>query len=226
MKSFRYQLIIPARMGSKRFPGKNKILLQGKPLFQHSIDYALSEGVLPSHIWVNSDDEDILELTQKIGVQFYSRPNHLADDFASTASVLEDQARWFQENRIEFDGIILLQVTNPLRPSGLLREAIKSFEESGRSSLCTFSRLNKKFGAIRDHLFLPRNYMPGQRMQDLEPLFFENGLVYISSLDLIINHKKVIGDDVYPLLVEHVFAQVDIDEPDDLLLAEFLIEKS
>jgi 2-phospho-L-lactate guanylyltransferase (CobY/MobA/RfbA family) len=36
----------------------------------------------------------------------------------------------------------------------------------------------------------------------------------------------IIGEDVYPMVIDHVYAQVDIDEPDDLLLAEFLIDKS
>ena len=221
-----YQIIIPARKGSKRFPGKNKALLQGIPLIQHSVQFALDEGVLPEQIWVNSDDEEILLLAKNLGVNSYARLPHLADDYASTASVLEDQVVFFKENQLASDAIILLQVTNPLRPKGLIRNAVQLFEQSTRSSLCTFSALNKKFGAIQDQLFIPKNYSPGQRMQDLEPLYFENGLLYISTSSLILDQKMIIGEDVYPMVIDHVYAQVDIDEPDDLLLAEFLIDKS
>ena len=226
MHSHQFQIIIPARKGSKRFPGKNKTILEGKPLIQHSIDFAIREGVTPSQIWVNSDDEEILALADKSGVNSYIRSQHLADDFASTVAVLEDQIAFFRLNQIPCDAVILLQVTNPLRPSGLLKNSVKLFEESQRSSLCTFSRLNKKFGAINDNFFLPRNYLPGQRMQDLEPLYFENGLIYITLAELIMNHQRIIGEDVYPLVMDHIFAQVDIDEPEDLLFAKFLLENT
>ena len=226
MHSQQFQIIIPARKGSKRFPGKNKTILEGKPLIQHSIDFAIREGVTPSQIWVNSDDEEILALADKSGVNSYIRSQHLADDFASTVAVLEDQIAFFRLNQIPCDAVILLQVTNPLRPSGLLKNSVKLFEESQRSSLCTFSRLNKKFGAINDNFFLPRNYLPGQRMQDLEPLYFENGLIYITLAELIMNHQRIIGEDVYPLVMDHIFAQVDIDEPEDLLFAKFLLENT
>lgn len=226
MHSLQFQIIIPARKGSKRFPGKNKAFLDGKPLIQHSIDFALCEGISPSQIWVNSDDEALLDLAEKSGVKSYARSARLADDYASTAAVLEDHVAFFQRNQIPCDAVILLQVTNPLRPKGLLKNAIESFKESKRSSLCTFSRLNKKFGAIDDHLFLPRNYFPGQRMQDLEPLYFENGLIYVSSAELILDQKRIIGEDVFPLVMDHIFAQVDIDEPEDLLFAKFLLENT
>ncbi|TFV97226.1 acylneuraminate cytidylyltransferase family protein [Algoriphagus kandeliae] len=223
--SSNYQVIIPARKGSKRFPGKNKVLLKGKPLFQHSIDYAISEGILPENIWVNTDDEEILELCSHFGIRTYSRNSSLANDFTPTVDVIEDQLKYFKDHHINCDAVVLLQVTNPLRPEGLVRKALQVFEQSFASSLCTFSPLNKKFGTIKGSHFEPKNYSPGQRMQDIEPLFYENGLLYISSSKLILKEKKIIGDDVYPFVLDHVFANLDIDEPKDLLLAEFLFEK-
>lgn len=38
---YKYITIIPARGGSKRFPGKNTHVLNGKPLICHSIEYSL-----------------------------------------------------------------------------------------------------------------------------------------------------------------------------------------
>ena len=39
-------VVIPARKGSKRLPGKNSMPLAGKPLIAHSIDYA--QNTLPT----------------------------------------------------------------------------------------------------------------------------------------------------------------------------------
>lgn len=224
MSLLNYQVIIPARKGSKRFPGKNKTHLAGKPLFQHSIEFALKEGIPANQIWINSDDEELLELAKGFHVNTYRREEALAGDLTSTAAVLRDQVVFFQNKNIACDAVILLQVTNPLRPAELLSKSLEIFNSSDRSSLCTFSRLNKKFGSIDKDYFFPKNYLPGQRMQDLEPLFFENGLLYITKVDLLLQAEKIIGDDVFPMVMDHIYAQVDIDEPDDLILAEYLIE--
>lgn len=226
MSDLEFQVIIPARKGSKRFPGKNKVDLCGKPLIQYSIEFALDSGVAPQNIWVNSDDEDLLALAATFQVNSYLRNENLAGDYSSTASVLEDQVSFFKKEGIGCDAVILLQVTNPLRPISLLRDAMQVYHQSGRSSLATFSTLNKKFGAIESNHFIPRNYSPGQRMQDLEPLYFENGLLYISSSDLLLEQHQVIGDDVFPMVINHPYCMIDIDEPEDLLLAKYFIENN
>lgn len=214
-----FKVVIPARLGSKRFPGKNKAKLNGVPLIHYSINYAINSGIPLDDIWVNTDDQDILDIADEFHVKSYKRPSHLGNDLTSTAAVLQDQLVYMKSHHIEADAFILLQVTNPLRPENLLDEAIRKFSQVNRSSLATFSKLNKKFGTIKSGRFKPKNYKPGQRMQDLESLYYENGLIYISSRELILN-GEVIGSDVYPMIVDHPFSLIDIDEPEDMVLAE------
>jgi len=219
-----YQIIIPARGGSKRFPGKNIALLDNKPLIQHTIEYALINGY-QNQIWVNTDDNLIADISKKEGVYITIRPDELGGDFVPTIDVLKHQLAFFRENNIPCDAIILLQATNPLRPINLLKEAVLIYESCSRESLGTFSKLNKKFGAIKDGLFIPENYIPGQRSQDLEKLFFENGLLYITSANSILK-GNIITDDVYPMVIDDFETNIDIDEPSDMILAEFIINKN
>ncbi|WPR77801.1 acylneuraminate cytidylyltransferase family protein [Algoriphagus sp. NG3] len=218
-----FKVVVPARFGSKRFPGKNKARLSGVPLINYSIQYAIDSGIDRNDIWINTDDPEILEIASTFEVNFYDRPGYLAGDLTSTVDVLKDQVAFWEKENIAVDAIVLLQVTNPLRPPKLLQEGIAVYLREKRSSLVTFSQLNKKFGSIENNLFKPRNYLPGQRMQDIEPLFYENGLLYISSVDLVKN-GFVVGQDAYPMVIEHVFAQVDIDYPDDLIFAEAILK--
>ena len=217
-----YQVIIPARGGSKRFPKKNVKLLNGIPLIAHSIIFAL-KSFSKNNIWVNTDDKEIANIAFEYGVNVTMRPFQLGSDFASSAEVLFFQHSIFQEMNITYDAMILLQVTNPLRPDGLIENAITNFEISGRNSLTTFSILNKKYGCIENKLFTPKNYFPGQRMQDIEVDFFENGLIYITKENFI-KDKQIITSDVYPMILECIESHVDIDEPSDLLFAEFLLQ--
>lgn len=219
----KYQIVIPARGGSKRFVGKNVIDLNGIPLIAHSINFAkLSFPEID--IYVNTDSEEIVEIAKKFGAKITMRPESLGSDTTSSAEVLQQQLSWFDSNGIPCDAIILLQATNPIRPKNLLKEAISKFESSNRNSLAGFSILPKKFGTIDEsNIFHPENYLPGQRMQDLIPRYFENGLIYITAAEAI-KKGEIITKDVYPLLIDHIASTVDIDEPDDLIYAAYILE--
>ncbi len=217
-----YQVIIPARGQSKRFPKKNIHLLNGVPLIAHSILFAL-KSFDKTNIWVNTDDEEIALIAENYGVNITIRPKELGSDTASTADVLFFQSTFYMDNNIPCDAIILLQVTNPIRPQNLIQIAISEFEKNNRNSLASFSNLNRKIGKINNSLYIPTNYIPGQRMQDIEPDYFENGLIYITSIASI-KKKEIITSDVFPLLINGEESLVDIDEPKDMLLAEFLLK--
>ena len=174
-----YKIIIPARANSKRLPGKNMKILGNKPLIQYSIDFALN-NFSPDSIWVNSDDQQIIEFAKQLGVRTLLRPDDLATDNSTTVDVLKFQVDFFEKQNIICDAIILLQPTNPFREDNLLKEAIDEFQKSKRSSLATFSLSEKKLGSIDGGFFTPTNYLPGQRSQDMKKSYFENGLLYIT----------------------------------------------
>ena len=87
------------------------------------------------------------------------------------------------------------------------------------------SILYKKFGRIINDQYLPMNYKIGQRHQDLEKLFYENGLIYISNKEAIIDEKSHISKDVYPFITNEIGSQIDIDYEEDLKLAELIMKR-
>ena len=216
-----YKVIIPARANSKRLPGKNMKVLGGKPLIQYSIDFALNNFSTDS-IWVNSNDYQVIEFAKKKGIRTLLRPADLATDHSSTLDVLKFHVNYFKEHNIYCDAIILLQPTNPFRDKELLTIAIDKFESSNRNSLSTFSLHEKKIGEIKNNFFKPTNYFPGQRSQDLEKSYFENGLLYITKCNSILE-ENIITKDVYPLICNNLEATIDIDYLEDFLFAESLL---
>lgn len=217
-----YKVVIPARANSKRLPGKNMKILGTKPLIQYSIDFAL-DNFSNKDIWVNSDDREILEFAKTKGIMTLLRPDELATDFSSTAEVLKHHVNYFKKNKIACDAIILLQPTNPFRENSMLVEALNSFKKSERNSLATFSVSEKKLGKIENFFFKPTNYLPGQRSQDFEKAYFENGLLYITKCKSILL-GEIITEDVYPLVCNDLEAKVDIDYLEDFVYAEFLLK--
>ncbi|MEG1692357.1 MAG: acylneuraminate cytidylyltransferase family protein [Bacteroidales bacterium] len=223
MKKYKYITIIPARGGSKRFPDKNIYHLDNKPLIAHSIEYAFRCEKI-SHIYVTSDSESILDIASKYLATPLKRPDELSGDYISTAAVLEFVAKDLQEQGMDFDYVVLLQPTNPLRPANLLSDAISLIDSNHYDSLMSVSVSNKKLGKIINNQFIPWNYYLGQRSQDMEPLYYENGLLYISKKELLLQ-GRIIGDNMYPLVVSHIFGEIDIDTIEDMRYAEYLISR-
>ncbi|KKB51441.1 hypothetical protein HMPREF1212_02171 [Parabacteroides sp. HGS0025] len=209
----KYVTVIPARGGSKRFPGKNIYPLEGIPLLAHSILY--SRKILPdTEVYVSTDNEEIAEVAHRYGAGVIERPEELSGDLCSTDSALQHAAIELLLGGKEFDYMILLQATNPLRPDGMMEEALQTIETGKYDSLFTVSPLIRKLGRLTDGRFIPWNFIFGQRSQDMEPLYFENGLLYISHRELILK-SLIRGESLYSLIVDHPFGYLDIDTQED-----------
>jgi len=212
-------IIIPARKGSKRLPKKNVLDLGGIPLIAHSIMYARQFSSITTDIYVTTDDEAVKLIAETYNINVIERPKTIAGDNATTVSALKHVLETVKDT---YEQVILLQPTNPLRPKHLLSKAFKMFIEKGCDSLMTVSENDKKLGKIKGGNFEPFTYKMGQRSQDLEPLYYENGLLYIVKTNLILNNK-ILSDNNVPFVIDHPYMTVDIDTKEDLLYAEFIL---
>lgn len=203
--------IIPARGGSKRLPEKNLLTLDGKTLLQHSIDYAKANSAIINMIVVSTDNTAIKNEALSLGVKVVDRPLAIAGDRATTVSALQDVLEQLDG---EFETVVLLQPTNPLRPKALLEDAFKLYKEADCDSVMTVSKVDAKLGKNVDGCFVPYNYTFGQRSQDIESLYTENGLLYITKASkirdgiILAQHNKM-------LVVHDELPIIDIDTEAD-----------
>jgi CMP-N-acetylneuraminic acid synthetase len=203
-------------------------LLGGIPLIAYSILYAQKNNAIIDTIYVSTDNEEIKKIALQYVAKVIDRPQNLSGDFEPTVTALKHVLESIED---EVENVVLLQVTNPLREKELLKKAFDIYQNGNYDSLFTVSRNNQKLGRIIANQFQPYNYEIGQRSQDLEPLYFENGLLYISKANLIMSTEntqdvsKIISESAFPYVVDSVSSQVDIDTQEDLEYAEFLINK-
>jgi len=214
-------VIIPARGGSKRLPGKNIRTLGEHSLIVHSILYAQENKDVVDEIFVSTDNKEIKEIAVSFGASVIDRPSELSGDHTSSIEVLQHALKVLKR---KFNYVILLQPTNPLRPKKLLKEAMSVCIDGNYDSLMTVSQNEHKLGKIKNKKFIPYTYIFGQRSQDLEPLFYENGLLYITKQEELLK-GNILGENNFPLLVDHPFTKVDIDSLEDFELAEFYHQK-
>ena len=214
--------VIPARGGSKRLPGKNLMLLGGIPLIAHSILAAKTSNAFHDEIYVTTDDAEIKRIAHKYGAKVIHRPDYLSGDFEPTVTALKHV---LESLDFPVENLVLLQPTNPLRPQNLIADAFRIFNENKADSLMTVTKNHQKFGKIKDNVFLPFNYKIGQRSQELEPLYFENGLLYMTNAALILD-EKMTGEKLFPMIIDHPFANIDIDTHEDFEYASYLHHKT
>ena len=69
----RAAVIIPARLGSTRFPGKVLAPLHGRPLIQHVWERACTSKIA-TEIIIATDSENVLEAAHAFGAQCVVNP--------------------------------------------------------------------------------------------------------------------------------------------------------
>lgn len=62
-------VVIPARYGSARLPGKPLLPIAGKPIFAHVAARAIEAGIDPSKVIVATDDQRIIDSASSHGIQ-------------------------------------------------------------------------------------------------------------------------------------------------------------
>ena len=122
---------------------------------------------------------------------------------------------------VSYRYVVLLQPTNPLRPTGLFKNSFDHLLKHGADSLLSVSPNKRKLGAIDKHIFIPSSYRFGQRSR-FNPFVFRNGLMYISAYDLALK-GSILSETPLSFEMDHPFATVDIDTELDFHWAEFVL---
>lgn len=219
--------VIPARGGSKSLPKKNIRLLNGKPLLQYSIEYALDCKVI-SHVVVSTDSPEIAEIAQKAGAEVpFMRPSGYAQDDTRDYPVLRHALGALEKHyQNQIDAIALLRPTSPLRPPHLIEKAIGLLKTDPKgTSVRTVTQCEQhpfRMWQLQDgHMVgfeqrvyesynIPRQHLPA--------LYFQTGDLEMVTRNTLLG-GSVSGNRVLPLILDPE-DMVDIDHEADLHTAE------
>lgn len=175
--------IIPARGGSKGLPGKNIRPLCGKPLICYSIDIA-REIVPDTDICISTDDPSIIRTVESYDQSVpFVRPAELATDEATTNDVLLHAWNFYRSCEVNYDAILLLQPTSPLRTVQQVKEAIALYEANPGIDMVVSVKKSHAATVISDEdengwLRLSLNTHSGPR-QKMKPYYEYNGAIYV-----------------------------------------------
>ncbi len=219
--------IIPARGGSKGIPGKNIIDLCGKPLIAYTIDAAL-QVASPDRILLSTDSDVIAEVAAQCGLPTdYRRPKALATDTAGSREVILDAMDYADKIGLEYNAVVLLQPTSPLRTSVDILSALQLYSTDIDMvvTVCE-SRANPYYNCFEtdDNGYLHISKGEGliSRRQDALHAWEYNGAVYVINPESI--RKMSLGE--FPRRVPSVMPlerSIDIDSPLDLAIARYML---
>ena len=223
--------VIPARGGSKGIPNKNIVDIDGNPLIKYTIDAALGSAML-THCIVSTDSDAIADVAKSCGALVpFKRPEHLSDDKALSLPVIQHAVEFMEaEQGYQYDVVIMLQPTTPLRQSEDIDNAISLLFETNADSVISVVEVEghhplrmKRVVNGRLINYIDQGHEDMRPRQELPPVYIRNGAIYATRRDVLIKDSSFIGLDsrAYIMTSER---SVNIDTYKDLLLAQsFLI---
>jgi len=124
-KRYKIMSVITARGGSKALPNKNILPLAGKPLIAYSIEASLGSKYIDTTV-VSTDYDNIRQIALENGAEApFLRPKELATDKAHSPDVINHALKFYnKEYQKNYDIVIMLQPTSPLRTSQHIDESI------------------------------------------------------------------------------------------------------
>lgn len=215
-----------ARGGSKRVPKKNMAFISGKPLIKYTIDHVRGAQFVDRHI-VSSDDEEVLQYCELMGVETHRRSDKNSADTSTSADAIAEVIR---DLGIDSHYIVEVMCTNPLKSSADIDGAIAKLNATQADSVVSVVRVwdhhPSRLKYIEDDRlmdFFPE--VPESRRQDLTPpAYVRNGSIYAFTLASFVRTGRRLGDDVRPFVMDES-RSINIDELIDLEVARIMIER-
>jgi CMP-N,N'-diacetyllegionaminic acid synthase len=219
--------VVPARGGSKGLPGKNCLLLQGKPLLAWTIAAARACAAIDRLI-LSSEDAAIMATAQEWGCEVpFVRPVHLATDEAATVDVLRHALQSLPER---YEWLVLLQPTSPLRQAADIEACLELCRRYQAPAAVSVTAVKSPFWSYFLTSDLEMQPVLGQDAtrvgrQQLPTAYVLNGAVYVARCDWFLQQNGFVGvgTRAYVMPAER---SVDIDTALDWQWASWLLQNN
>lgn len=214
---------IPARGGSKGVYKKNIRLVNGKPLIAYSIENALNSKYI-TRVIVSTDNEEIADVSRRYGAVVIPRPKKISGDKSPTYDAIFHAVDWLKQKNENFDIIVVIEPTSPLRKNNDLDDAIALFIKNINTadSLVSVGEIHlenpylvKKIdnGYVKPLIYNNKSYT---QRQQLPLVYFPYGVIYVSKIESLKKYKTFYQKRTIPYFIER-WQNYEIDDFYDYL---------
>ena len=220
--------VIPARRGSKRLPQKNILPLCGEPMLNYSVRAAIESGIF-DYVYIYTEDDEIGEIAVRAGAIFHRRPIKLAGDLLSATDVCLEIAHSLRDKGTNYDVIVCLQPSSPLRSAEDIKGSWQSFINAKASYLVSVTPIDPHYfhWALAEkpdgwEMYFGNKFMLERPL--LPPVYRPNGSIKIAKLGELAVTKNFFGKPLATYITPdersiHVAERFDFD------VAEYLAQK-
>ena len=219
---------IPSREGSKGIKNKNLIRFNKKPLIYSTI--RLSKKLKFITPFVSTNSSKILKYVKNNGIKFnYIRPGHLSTDKSKIIDSIFHALEWFENKKIYFDAVMLLQPTSPIRSKKEVNKIIKIFIRKKISSLISVTKMKEHpFECVKlkgeKWDYLEENLKKVNERQNYpKNYYFIDGSIYLARVSFLKKNNSFIVKNKTKLFKSSQYPGIDIDYPVDLKIAELFV---
>jgi len=204
---------MPIKLVNERCPGKNTRILGNKPLLQYELDSLKETGLCDSINVYCSNEEVIGSLPQ--GVNFIKRPEYLDLPTSNFTQIFESFMKI-----VEADVYVYAHATAPFVTTETMKQCIEAVTSGQYDSAFCASKLQDYLWQDGQPLNFDATNIP--RTQDIKPIYQETSGIYVFTKSVFEKYRRRIGET--PFIKEvSIKESVDIDSPEDFLMAEALV---
>lgn len=204
---------VPIRLNSQRVEGKNLRLLGGRPLMTYLLD-SLIQAENIDEVYVYCSNLSIVEYLPE-GVKFLQRDERLDSNTTLGQEIYDAFTQ-----QVEADIYILAHTTSPFIKTHTIEDAVKKVQSGEYDSAFSAEKIQTFTWWQGEPLNYTFERVP--RTQDLEPVYVETSAFFIFRKELWREHHRRIGFKPYTAVTDCI-ESMDIDNPDDFLLAEAIV---
>lgn len=221
--------IIPARSGSKALPDKNIKELCNKPLLAYSIESAIKSQMFDK-IFVSTDSEKYAAIAEQYGADAsFLRSKKNSSDTAGSWDAVREVIEKFEEQGKNFDYIMLLQPTSPLRTAEDIQDSFQLLKEKNAHSILSVTETEHSplwCNTLGDDLCMDsfRNEAYANLPRQQLPTYYQlNGAIYLLERSEL-EKENMFCNQCYAYIMPRE-RSIDIDTEIDFKIAEYYLKK-
>lgn len=204
---------LPAKGTSERIESKNMKLLDGKPLFLHTLEKLVSCDFI-DEVYLDSESDEILNYAPFLNYIPLKRKPELANNKT-------DGHKMFFNEISQVDADIYIQIlgTSPFIKKSTIEKGINVLKENSEYDSVVLVKKEKMYMWDHSGPIYDKNNIPNSI--NLPDTIIETMGLYIVRSDVAHANKQRFGDNVYLLEADAIEA-IDVNFPDDFELAEVI----
>lgn len=181
-----------------------------------------------SNIVLTTDDEKASELAFKEGIQIIDRPKILASDKATSIDVIRHALNELADKN--YDVVMLLQPTVPIREHKTLKAALELMENTDCDSVSSHYKLDtchpNRLKIVKGNQLFPYDAQEIENIprSQLPSVYCRDGSIYAFRAPLPFESNSIMGKDQRVVISNEKYL-VNIDTYKDWLLAEALVNE-